>query len=460
MLLRSILITCRGLVTLTPPGYPPDFRHSLWSLRRQAKTDPLGFLEVLADTPGDIVPFSLAGRPAFLLKHPDLVEAVLVTNWRQFVKAYGLQRAARLLGNGLLTAEGECHHRRRAVVQPAFHRRQLERYGQMMVADAVRYRDRWRAHQTVDVAAEASALTLAIVGRTMFGADVESLTAEVRQALTVASDALDPLISLLAPSRRVRPQRERLIAVIDDLIIRHRGRHQTPGSEGNLISLLLDSEEGGRVGPGVSGLTDQLRDDALTILLAGHDTIASALVWTWIVLAQQPGIEAGLEAEVDAVLGGRLATAADWSALAFTRRVLAESLRLYPPAWVVARSALGACELGGVAVPAGSIVLMSQHLIHRDPRYFPNPSVFDPDRWLDERQAGRPKMAYFPFGAGPRSCIGEGFAWMEGVLLLATFAQRWRFRLADRRHPIRPHPKITLRPPSSVTMVLHERAPL
>jgi cytochrome P450 len=347
------------------------------------------------------------------------------------------------------------------VVQPAFHRQRLERYGQMMVADAVRFRDRWRARQTVDVAAEASALTLAIVGRTLFGADVESLSVEVRHALTTASDTLDPLISLLAPSRRVRPQRERLLAVIDDLIILNRGSAQIQNDgEGNLISLLLDSEEGGRVGPGVNGLTDQLRDDALTILLAGHDTIASALVWTWIVLAQQPGIEARLEAEVDAVLGGRLPTAADWSALAFTRRVLAESLRLYPPAWVVARSALDPCKLGGLAVPAGSIVLISQHLMHRDSRFFPNPSVFDPDRWLDDGPAVRSKMAYFPFGAGPRSCIGEGFAWMEGVLLLATFAQRWRFRLADRRHSIRPHPKITLRPPPSVRMVLHERAPL
>lgn len=446
------------MTVTSPPRYPPDYRRSLWSLRRRATSDPLGFLEGLAETPGDIVPFSLAGRPAFLLKHPDLAEAVLVTRHHEFVKADGLQRAARLLGNGLLTAEGDRHRRRRAVVQPAFHRQQLERYGQMMVAHAVRFRDRWRAQQTVDIVAEAGALTLAIVGRTLFGADIESLSVEVRHALKVASDSLDPLISLLAPTRRVRPQRERLIEVIDELIV----RHQAAGDDReNLISLLLAAREGGPGGPGgIVAITDALRDDALTILLAGHDTIASALVWTWLLLAEHAGVEAQMEEEVDAVLGGRSPTAADMPALAFTRRVLAESLRLCPPAWVVARSAIASCELGGTSVPAGSIVLISQYLMHRDPRFFSNPSVFDPDRWLDDRQAGRPKMAYFPFGAGPRSCIGEGFAWMEGVLLLATFAQRWRFRLTDRRQPIRPDPKITLRPPPSVCMVVHERAPL
>ena len=450
-----------------PPTYPPHFERSLWSLRRRTRSDPLAFLQDLAKAPGDVVPFSLAGRPAFLVKHPDLAEAVLVTGHHNFVKGYGLQRAARLLGSGLLTAEGERHRRRRAVVQPAFHRQQLERYGQIMVAHAVQVRDRWREKQTVDVTAEAGALTLAIVGRTLFGSDVESLSVEVRRALKVASDSVDPLISLLAPARRVRPQRERLIEVIDDLIARHQAAG--PGSPGsiageNLLSLLLDSLEGGPGGPGGPGgsveITDQSRDDALTILLAGHDTIASALVWTWVLLARHPGVEARMEEEVDAVLGGRSATAADVSALVFTRQVMAESLRLCPPAWVVARAAIEDCGLGGIPVPAGSIVLISPYLLHRDPRFFPNPSVFDPNRWLDDRQAGRPKMAYLPFGAGPRSCIGEGFAWMEGVLLLATFAERWRFRLAESGQSILPHPKITLRPPPTVSMVLQERAPL
>jgi cytochrome P450 len=424
--------------------YPPHFQRSLWSLRHRIKSDPLAFLEDLARAPDDVVPFSLAGRRAFLLKHPDLVEAVLVSQHQKFVKAYGLQRARRLLGNGLLTAEGERHRRQRNAAQPAFHRSQLERYAETMVEHAARARDGWHPYQTLEISAEAGALTLAIVGEALFGADVESLSVEVRQALMVASDALDPFISLLAPARRVRPQRERLARIIDDLIV----NHQRAGGEcENLISLLLASQEAGP-----HTITDQLRDDALTILLAGHDTIATALVWTWILLAQHPEAAARIEQEVRAVLGNGVATAADVPSLVMTRAVLSESLRLRPPAWVVARSAVIDVELGGIQIPAGSIVLVSQYLMHRDERFYPNPMTFDPDRWLDDRQAGRPKLAYLPFGAGPRSCIGEGFAWMEGVLLLATFAQRWRLRLVE-QETIQPHPKITFRPPPGVRML-------
>jgi cytochrome P450 len=269
---------------------------------------------------------------------------------------------------------------------------------------------------------------------------------------------MDPLVSLLAPARRVAPERKRLVRIIDDLIAQHlRAGKEEDGGE-NLLSLLLDAQPGTPGAP--SGITDQTRDDALTILLAGHDTIATALVWTWVALARRPDLQARLETEVDAVLEGRLATANDFSALTFTRRVMTESLRLAPPAWVIAREALVDCELDGIRAPAGSLVLISQYLLHRDARFFPDPTVFDPDRWLDDRQSARPKMAYIPFGGGPRSCIGEGFAWMEGVLLLATFAQRWRFALADADQPLLPQPRITLRPPPSVRMVLHDRAPL
>ena len=442
-------------VTLT---YPPNFQRSRWALRRRAQIDPLRFLEDLGQSDGDIVPFSLAGRPAFLLKHPDLVEAVLVTHHQKFVKAEGLHRATRLLGNGLLTAEGSCHRRQRAVIQPAFHRQQLERYAAIMVTEAARWRDRWRHQQVVDVVSEAGALTLTIVGRTLFGVDVESISEEVRQALKIASDSLDPLVTLLAPARRVRPQRERLIDIIDELVVHHRHRREQASEDGDsdiLISLLLAAQE---AGPDV--ITDQLRDDALTILLAGHDTIANALAWTWILLAQCPEAGAQLETEVETVLGSRLATAADIPALRFTRRVLAESMRLRPPAWIVARTASEEHELGGIRIAEGSLILISQHLMHRDARFFPNPSVFDPDRWLDEQQVGRPRLAYLPFSAGPRACIGEGFAWMEGVLLLATFAQRWQLRLVENGKQISPDPKITLRPPPSIRMVPQERAPL
>jgi cytochrome P450 len=433
--------------------YPPDFERSLWSLRRRGTSDPLAFLETLARSPDDVVPFSLAGRSAFLLKHPDGIESVLVEHHQKFAKSFGLQRATRLLGHGLLTAEGESHRRQRTAVQPAFHRQRLERHADTMVAEAMRVRDGWQSGGAIDITAEAGGLTLAIVGRALFGADLTSLSADVRRAVATASDAMDPLISLLAPIRRVRPERAKLAAIIDSLIARHRSQGSAGSRDDNLISLLLESQA---AGPDV--ITDQLRDDALTILLAGHDTIASALVWTWVFLAGRPDIEARVAHEVETVLRARPATAADVAALGLTRRVLAESLRLRPPAWVIARTALVDHDVAGVRIPAGSIVLISQHLLHRDPRFFPRPETFDPDRWLDEGR-GTPRRAFIPFGAGPRSCIGEGFAWMEGILLLATVAQRWQLRLRDPATDIHPRPKITLRPPP-VWMTVHPRASL
>jgi cytochrome P450 len=315
-----------------------------------------------------------------------------------------------------------------------------------MVGYAVRARDRWRPHQSVDVSLEASALTLAVVGKTLFGADVESLSAEIREALMAASDTLDPLVSLLAPARRVRPQRERLARVIDDLIVQHQ---RSRSDHGNLISLLLASQDGGP-----DTISNQARDDALTILLAGHDTIATALVWAWILLAQHPEARARMEHEVHTCVGTRSATAADVSRLTFTRAVLSESLRLRPPAWVVARSAIVDFEMGDVHLPAGAVVIISQYVMHRDERFYPNPTAFEPARWLDDGQVGRPKFAYIPFGAGPRACIGEGFAWMEGVLLLATFAQRWRLELLG-QEALQPRPTITLRPRANVRMMAH-----
>ena len=304
--------------------YPPDFHRSKWSLRRQVLSDPLAFLESLAGTdadprdPGDVVPFSLAGRPAFLLTHPDAIESVLVTHQHKFVKAYGLQRATRLLGHGLLTAEGERHRRQRSVVQPSFHRQRLDGYAKTMVREAERVRDRWRDREAIDVSAEAGALTLSIVGRALFGADVDSFSADVRRAVKVASDSIDPLVSLLAPMRRVRPQRAKLVSVIDNLIAQYRHRPPAEAGDESLIETLIDAQ-----GAGPDVITEELRDDALTILVAGHDTIANALIWTWILLAGRPDIEARIELETDTVLGARSATAADVPALGFTRRVLA-----------------------------------------------------------------------------------------------------------------------------------------
>jgi len=427
--------------------YPPDFRSSRWSLRR-ASRNPLGFLDALACSPDEIVAFSLAGGPAFLVKPPALVEAVLVTHQDKFTKSNGLRRAARLLGNGLLTSEGERHRRQRSTIQPAFHRQCLERYGEIMVAYAARTSDGWRNGDTVDIGALTGALTLSIVGQTLFGDDLATVSNDVRRAARSASDSLDPFISLLAPARRVRPERARLVALVDTLIDRRLSNNRGPQ---DLLSLLL---AGGDRSPEV---LDQARDDALTILLAGHETISNALVWTWTLLAEHPMIEQQLEREVDVVLGGRPATAGDLPALGTARRILTEAMRLRPPAWVIARTAALDLEIGGTHIPRGATVLISQYLLHRDPRFYKDPSTFDPDRWLDAHSRDRPKMAYIPFGAGPRACIGEAFAWMEGVLVLATFSQRWRLRPAADAPELEPQPKITLRPPQGVRMTLYDR---
>lgn len=426
----------------------PDSQSSVWSLRHAAR-DPLSFLADLARSPDDIVRFSLGRRPAFLLRHPEDIEAVLVTHHHKFVKAYGLQRARRLLGNGLLTSEGEEHRRQRAAIQPGFHRPHLEQYAAIMVAQTARVRDSWRESVPIDVSSETSALTLAIVTQSLFGTDVGSLSSDVRRALQLATDTIDPLVSLLAPARRVRPQRQRLLEIVDGLIAQRRAAGR---GGANLISLLLEHEAGPQ-----GEITDQLRDDLLTLLLAGHETIANALVWTWILLAQDRGLQSRLEEEVDAVLDGRPATAADVTALGYTRRVLAESLRLLPPAWVVARTAAMEHRLSDVRIPAGAIVLISQYLLHRDARFFSDPHRFDPDRWLSNHP-DRPRSAFIPFGAGPRACIGEGFAWMEGVLLLATIAQRWRLEAGDDARSIELRPQITLRPSVRVRMVPRARA--
>jgi cytochrome P450 len=268
-----------------------------------------------------------------------------------------------------------------------------------------------------------------------------------------ASASYDPLISLLAPSRKVRPQRRRLAQIVEALISRERrmDRRGSPSAAGGLVALLL-----AEVGDG--DIPEEVRDAALTILVAGHDTIASALAWAWTFLARHPQLQARLEQEVDAVLGARAATAADVPALVFTRAVLAESIRLYPPAWVIARSTAAELDLRGYRIPAGAVVLVSPYLLHRDDRLFPCPSSFDPGRWLDGTLSDCSRRSYIPFGAGPRACIGEGFAWTEGVLLIATFAQRWRFRLIDDPEILRPRAQMTLRPPEQVGMTIHARA--
>lgn len=443
---------------ILPPG--PRRRVPALDALRMGR-DPLAFLSALAARYGDIVRVPLGAETLYLFNRPDLVRDVLVTNHRNFHKGRGLERAKMLLGEGLLTSEGEIHRRQRRLAQPAFHRQRVAAYGATMAAYAAARRERWQPDTAIDVHTEMMALTLAVVGKTLFDADVEGEAAEIGAALTTTFESFNfgfflPFGELLErlplpPTLRFRKARARLDATIYRLIDE---RRRTGTDHGDLLSMLIQAQDTEGDGRGMSDV--QLRDEAMTLLLAGHETTANALTWTWYLLSRHPEVEARFHAEVDSALGGRLPTADDLVALPYTRMILAEAMRLYPPAWIIGRRALAPFEAGGYTVPARSIVLLCQYVTHRDARWFPDPERFDPDRWMPERQAARAKFTYFPFGGGPRVCIGEQFAWMEGILVLATIAQRWRLRLVP-GHPVALQPIITLRPKHGMRMIPQAR---
>jgi cytochrome P450 len=435
---------------------PPGPGTSGFGNLRRFRRDPIEWLR-RARRFGDVAFFWMGPYDVYLVSDPELIRDVLVTHHRRYMKGQGLQQAKRLLGNGLLTSEGDFHRRQRRLAQPAFHRSRIEAYGEAMVSFAERAQSRWREGEPFDMHREMTDLTLAIVGKTLFDTDIEGSDAGlVRESLTDTLRMFDKLTSPLAPLFDVLPlpsvrRFERARDTLDSLVLRMIEERRRSGRDrGDLLSMLLLAQD--EEGDG-GGMTDaQLRDEALTIFLAGHETTANALTWTWYLLSQSPGVEAELHRELD-VLGGRLPTASDLPALSYTRMVLAEALRLYPPAWVMGRRSLEAHELGGHPIPIGGTVLMSQYVMHHDPRWYPDPFRFDPQRWTEEAEAARPKFAYFPFGGGPRLCIGESFAWMEGQLILATIASRWSPRLLPGQ-PVGLQPRITLRPRDGLWMRL------
>ena len=441
---------------LTPPGPRARFpgHMMLEFLRRR-----LPFMIESAEKYGDIVFFKVGNERIYLFNHPDLIRDVLVTNQKNFVKSRALVRAKRVLGEGLLTSEGEFHLRQRRLAQPAFHRDRIATYGRSMVDYAERTSSRWRDSEQLDIHDAMMKLTLAIVAKTLFSADVEKEAAEISEALTVTFEAFNvgilPFSEILEklPLRyikRFEAARARLDATIYRIIDERRSSGE---DRGDLLSMLLLAQDTEGDGGGMNNT--QLRDEAMTIFLAGHETTANALSWTWYLLSQHPEVEERFHQEIDA-LGNRLPQPEDLPNLSYTRMILAESMRLYPPAWAVGRRALNDFEANGYLIPARSMVLMSQYIVHRDPRFYPNPERFDPERWRPEIAAARPKFSYFPFGGGTRICIGEQFAWMEGILVLATIGRHWRMRYLDDSPP-EIEPRITLRPKSPLRVQVERR---
>jgi len=432
------------------------FGLNLFRFRRE----PLSFLQRLTQQYGDFVTFRMGGQHMFLANHPDYIREVLVAQNSNYVKGRALQRAKRLLGQGLLTSEGELHRRQRLLVQPAFHRQRIASYGKVMVEHADRASSRWKNGDTFDMGHEMTRLTLGIVAKTLFDADVESEADEIGEAMTCIMEMFNLLMYPFAelieklPLPQVR-RYERMRARLDATIYRIIDERRRSGEDrGDLLSILLlaQDEEDGR-----GGMSDtQVRDEALTLFLAGHETTANTLTWTWYLLSQHPEVEQKLLKELDEILEGRLPAFEDVPRLAYTEMVVAESIRLYPPAWAIGRRSLVDQKIGNYAVPADAIVLLSPYVTHRDARFFPDPSRFDPERWTAEAKDSRSQYSYFPFGGGPRRCIGEGFAWAEAILVLATLASRWRARLVSGQR-IEPKALITLRPKHEIRMTVEKR---
>ncbi len=445
--------------TAHAPAPPGPRRRFPGDLLMRMTRDRIGFFRSMAREYGDVSSVQIGGQQVVMLTHPDDIRDVLVTHGRLFTKGRALERAKQLVGEGILTSEGALHLRQRRLVQPAFHRARIANYAQQMADLSGQLTDGWRDGAELDVNAEMMRLTLNIVAATLFSAAVDDEAREIASALDDAFDAFSfgygPFTALLdrmpTPSRRrFREGRERLDRTIYRIIGERRA---SPEDRGDFLSMLLTATDSEGDGEGMSD--EQLRDEAITIFLAGHETTANLLTWSWLLLARHPHVESALHAELDAVLEGeRLPTFDDLTRLPYTRNVLAETMRFYPPAYMIGRRSTAEYRIRDYTFAPRTVFLLPQVIVHRDRRWWPNPDTFDPDRWRATDES-RPKFAYFPFGAGTRVCVGEQFAWMEGTLALATLARRWRVRVPGSDPEL--DPIITLRPKGGLQGRLERR---
>lgn len=440
-----------------PPG--PKSWHPLGQIFA-FKRDLIGLLMNTARDYGDIAHLNMAGRTLFLINHPDHIQAVAVTDHHNFIKSRALRLMKRLLGNGLITSEGETHRRQQKMMQPMFRKECIDSYLQTMIEDIEITAGRWSDGETRDISQEMMKMSLGIATKTLFNSNVDDEAEEIGACLTVAMKMFErsgnPLAELLdklpLPSNyRFRRAKERLDSTVRRMIRECRER----GADGgDLLSTILkaQSEDDG------STMSDQqVVDEVLSLFVGGHETTANALTWTWYLLSQNPEQAAKLYAEIDRVLEGRIPTLADLPQLPYARMVFSEALRLYPPIYILAREALEDYPIGDYVAPKGTAIVFSPYVIHHDPRYYEDPDAFRPERWTPEEAAKRPKYAYIPFGAGPRGCIGEHFAWLEAVLALAIIGQKWRLDLAP-GHRVELDPLLSLRPKFGMQMVIHRRA--
>lgn len=441
-----------------PPPGPPARRG--FSHIRAFREDALTFLLGLAREHGDVVRFHLGPQPLIFVSSPEAVRHVMQDNARNYTKQTpGFDVVRELLRQGLLTSDGELWIRQRRLAQPAFHRQKLAGFGRLMMEAAVERAEAWAPEigtgKPLDVSGEMMRLALRMAGDALFG------TTDVLRAANEIRDALDVVLAY-AHNRITKPltlprsvptpfnlKVNRAVAALDGVVfsvIEQRRREPKPRED--LLAMLMeatDADTGERMGDA------QLRDEVMTLLLAGHETTANTLSWTWYMLSMHPMVRRTLQAELASVLGGRPPTVEDMPKLVYTRMVIDEVLRLYPPAWVFSRSPLQDDEIGGFHIPKGGFVVISPWVTHHHPKFWENPTGFDPERFRPERAAAQPRFAYFPFGGGPRLCIGQGFALMELVMAIATLAQRMNLDLIPDR-PVVPEFSITLRPRGGLWM--------
>jgi len=449
--------------------YPPGLRFNLPFYRFHEFFDPENPILLFEHLRryGRAAHYRILWNDVVLLNDPTDIGEVLIDKAASFGKDRTQKRMKILLGEGLITSDGETHKRGRRIAAPAFHRRRIEGYAGQIVGLAAAMRDQWKPEAEFDISAEMMRLALQVVARTLFDTEVTPEIHDINDQVNVIMDLYHFLMTLpraelllnspLPKMRRFRAAKKRLDDVVDGMIHSRRSEVDARSSDrGDLLSMLVAARDD-EVGGDHRRLTsEELRDQVLTLFLAGFETVANALSWTWLLLGQNPVAEARLHVEIDAVLNGRLPTFDDIPRLEYTSMVLSESMRLYPPAWAMGREVLEDVSIGPYHLRKGTMVFFSQYLVQRDPRWFPEPEQFKPERFTPAAKAGRPRFAYFPFGGGGRQCIGESFAWMEATLALVTLAQRWRVELVQGQK-IEMLPKITLRPKNGIRVKMMRR---
>lgn len=452
-------MTVNAIAVKNPPTLPGPKGLPVLGVSIRLLSDSLGLLRSTASDYGDLVRIPVINGTRILVNRPEYVQQVLVMQAHKFHKSkLSKEVAERLLGQGLLISEGDFWRRQRRLAQPAFHKHRINEYSSTMLECARRQIAGWRDGETRNVAQEMMELTLEAAVRTLFGTTLPGEAQRVgramaflmRYSLRRARKPIQIPASWPTPKNRRANREHEFLDSLVYRIISERQTHPDSNHRNDLLSLLMAAmdEDGSHM------TRKQLRDETMTLFIAGHETTAITLAWTWYLLAQYPDVGAHLQEELRSVLAGRSPDAADLSRLPYLHAVINEVLRLYPPAYILARVAIAPFRLGDYDFPAGETVLLSQWVMHRDPRYYDEPDAFRPERWLDGLADRLPPGAYFPFGDGPRRCIGQGFALLESALVIATIAQRFRFQTVPGRNAV-PDPLVTLRPKHGVWMTLH-----